>query len=235
MIIPENIIYHNIRSILAYVKKDYEEHTDETKTILYSLFKEDDNGMEMQFNRFNYLEQAKSLFVSSPQATKSRNFLVTMGYNTQRNGLPTIHILLPNESKFEVGIGMGAGYMDDEVCEEENTVKEVFTNVQKATYSLMITSDNSSEVVLMYHALKSMMFATFTAFAHRGLRDLEFGGQDIQFNNELVPPEVFHRNLTLTFFYESSVASFVAEKLVENMLFCGTPLKNELDIEEEED
>ncbi len=218
MLIPENVIYFNLKSLLDLIKHDFETEELE-KTILYDLLKIDDNGMELKLHRFNYLEQAKSLFVDSQKGTSSRGFKVTMGYNTQRQGLPTVHILLPNESKYEVGIGNGEGYQDQIIDEDNDTVKTRFTNVQRATYNLMITSDNSSEVVLAYHVLKNLMFAAFPAFELRGLRNVEFGGQDVQFNNELMPDTIYHRNLTMTFFYESHVSSLMVEKLVTNLCF----------------
>lgn len=220
MLVPENIIYFNIKSLLDYIKEDFESNTLE-KTILYDFFKTDDNGMEMKLHRFDYLQQAKNLFVDSAKVGSSRSLNVTMGYNPQRQGLPTIHILLPNESKFDIGIGMGEGYQDPIIDTDEGTVKAVYTNVQKATYNLMITSDNSSEVVLLYHALKNLMFAAFPAFALRGLRNLEFGGQDVSLNNELMPDTVYHRNLTMTFFYESNVSALSTEKLVSKLIFQG--------------
>lgn len=221
MLIPENIIYHNLVNTIALLKEDWETNGDKTKTILYDLFYKDDNGIVMSYNRFDYLKQAEHIFVSSQQVTSSRKLMVTMGYNVQRAALPTVHILLPNENKHDVGIGMGQGYQDDVIVDDK--IKTTYTNVSKATYNLMITSDNSSEVVLIYHALKNIMFASFAAYELRGLRDIEFGGQDLQFTNDLVPPEVFHRNLTITFFYESHVRSLNSEDLVKKICFKGTP------------
>ncbi len=228
MLIPENIIYHNIRSLLKLLETDYDNNTDKTKTILYDLFNKDDNGLEMKFNRFVYLDQAVQIFVKAMKSDQSRGLQVTMGYNTQRKGLPTIHILLPNENKYEIGLGMGEGYQDAEVDLEAGTRRTKFTNVQKSTYNLMITSDNSSELVLIYHTLKNTMFATFAAFELRGLRDIEFGGQDITFENDLMPAEVFHRNLTMTFFYESTVSSLTIEKIIKTMVFNGDVIDDEI-------
>lgn len=225
MLIPENIIYYNIRSLLKLIQEDWEENkADTTKTILYDLFNKDDNGLEMKINRFDYLKQAEHIFIQSTKAESSRGLKVTMGYNLQRAGLPTIHILLPNESKYEVGLGMGEGYQDGVVDPDTGTYKTKFTNVQKATYNLMITSDNSSELVLMYHGLKNLMFATFAAFELRGLRDIEFGGQDVQLDSELMPDTVFHRNLTVSFFYESSVSGLTTEKIIKKLVFCNNVL-----------
>ena len=234
MLIPENIIYNNVKSLLALVKEDYEENDDKTKTILHAFLDTDDNDESLDLHRFNYLKQGVGLFVDAARGTSSRSIHVTMGYNTQRQGLPTIHILLPNESKYEIGIGMGEGYQDSIDDLEEGTRRAVYTNVQKATYNLMLTSDNSSEVVLMYHTLKNLLFSAFPAFALRGIRDLEFGGQDVQFNNELMPDTVFHRNLTMTFFYESHVPALILEKIVGSICFAKGQINDEFEVPLEE-
>jgi hypothetical protein len=59
------------------------------------------------------------------------------------------------------------------------------------------------------------------------LRDVKFGGQDLQFSNEFMPPEVFHRGISLAFFYESSVNALVREKLVVSIAVDNTPVEDE--------
>lgn len=231
MLIPEIILYHNIKSILDFVKKDYNDNVDKTKTLIYRLCKVDDYGLELKFYNFDYYEQAVKLLVTNQDVTNSRKIEISVGYNLNRKGLPSIHILLPSETSGEVGLGMGEGYASRYVLSPEEvdgdsttgTTRTYYTNVSKSTYSILITSDNSSEVVLLYHLLKNLLFACFPAFELRGIRDPKFGGQDLQFSNELVPPEIFHRNLSLDFFYESIVSSFDVNQLISGVVFVGTP------------
>jgi len=231
MLIPEIILYHNIKSILDFVKNDYNGNTDKTKTILYKLCRVDDYGLELKFYNFDYYEQAVKLLVTNQGVTNSRKIEISVGYNLNRKGLPSIHILLPSETSGEIGLGMGEGYASQDVVPTKEvggetipgTTRTYYTNVSKSTYSILITSDNSSEVVLLYHLLKNLLFACFPAFELRGIRDPKFGGQDLQFSNELVPPEIFHRNLSIDFFYESVVPSFDVNQLISNVVFVGTP------------
>lgn len=232
MLIPEIILYHNIKSILDFVKKDYIDNTDKTRTLLYKLCKVDDYGLELKFHNFDYYEQAVKLLVTNQDVTNSRKIEISFGYNLNRKGLPSIHILLPSETSGEIGLGMGEGYANQEVTPPKEVeggvtipgvVRTYYTNASKSTYSILITSDNSSEAVLLYHLLKNLLFACFPAFELRGIRDPKFGGQDLQFSNELVPPEIFHRNLSLDFFYESSVPSFDVNQLINSIVFVGTP------------
>lgn len=221
MIIPELILQYTIKSIVDLINEDWDSTEKKEDTILYDLFYKDDNGFPMVMNKFNYLDQAKSIFLRS--SGDPRKLQVTVGYNIERNGLPTIHILLPQENESDKGIGMGAGYQPDFIDEEEGIFSETFTNVFKSTYNLMITSDNSSEAILIYHALKNVLFSIFEHFELMGLRDPKFGGQDLQFNNDLVPPTVFHRNLLISFFYETTVKSILRQKLIKSLSIVGTP------------
>lgn len=231
MIIPEIILQYTIKSVLDLINDDWDGAVKKEDTILYSMFYKDDNGFPLVMNKFNYLDQAKAIFLRS--VGDPRKLQVSVGYNLERSGLPTIHILLPNEVEDQKGIGMGAGYQDDFEDQEQGVWAESFTNVFKSTYNLMITSDNSSEAVLIYHTLKNVLFSVFEHLELMGLRDPKFGGQDLQFNNDLVPPTTFHRNLLLTFFYESTVKSIFNQKFIKNMQFVGTPfpvINNQYDI-----
>lgn len=235
MIIPEVIIYHNVNSLFALIKKDYEDATDKEKTIISRLFSKDDNGIDLIYNRFNYKEQAIKLFVTNQQPNISRRLEITVGYNTQRAGLPTIHITLPDEQFDQVGIGMGEGYQDSTIDEDDGTVISNYTGVFKTNYNLIITSDNSSEALLIYHTLKNLMVAAFPAFELRGLRDIKVGGQDLNFQNDMIPSEIFHRNLSLSFFYESTVDSLQINNLAYKIVADGYPISLEEETESEEE
>jgi len=235
MLIPELVLQSTVKSLIDLLQSDWLANSDKTKTILYDLFNKDDNGTLMVLNKFNYFDQARDIFIKNNG--ESRRLQVVLGYNLERMGLPTVHILLPNESEGDVGIGMGQGYLDPEFDTDSGTYKRNFTNVFNSTYNLMITSDNSSEVVLIYHALKNLFTAVFEHFELMGLRNIKFGGADLQFNNELVPPTVFHRNLSVSFFYESSVNELLTNKIINNFIFTGTIISSEniLDSEEASD
>ena len=228
MIVPEIILYHSLCSLIAYIKKDYESDLSVTKTdnILYKLLAYDDNGISLKMYNFDYYQQAVSLFVSNQQVNVARKLEVSVGYNTKRMSLPTIHIMLPSEQDSDNGIGEGEGYVRDEIIEDKdgNVIKKVssYTCVFDSSYSLLLTSDNNNEVVLMYHVLKNLLFGCFKALEFRGLRNVKFGGQDLQMNTEFVPPEIYHRSLNLKFFYESVVKDFIPDDVASGLTFNGT-------------
>lgn len=210
MLIPEIILYNTVVSLIKTVEADYEAQTDKTRTFLNTMFTTDDNNNNMSFGDFNFLEQAKNLLLKKENS--ARRVAVSVGYNTERVGLPTIHITLPGENNYEKGIGYGQGYQDDEIDEYYQEYRKSYTDAYTANFNLILTSDNSSEVVLLYNFLKNCFVAINDVFELNGLRDIKFSGQDLQMNQELVPVNVYHRNLLVNFFYESTMYSLNREK-----------------------
>jgi hypothetical protein len=213
MLIPEVILHYTVKTILDLIKSDFESQADEKNSVLHEFLFQDDNGMEITMNKFSYYEQGKNLFLKNED--ESRKLTVNVGYNTERKGLPTIHILLPSETSGEVGIGMGEGYKQYNIFGDEGEYKRNFTNVFDSNYNMLITSDNSSEVVLIYHVLKNFMFAIFEHFENMGLRQPKISGQDLQLNTDLLPQNVYNRNISVSFFYESTVSEVMRHKLVK--------------------
>lgn len=201
MIIPENIILTGIRSFIALATASYiaDVTIDKNDNILYDLFNTDDNGDVLALDNFNYYKQAVAI-ITKPN-TEVRQLDIFQGYNQQRQGLPTIHVLLPSESKGrEDSIGDSVGNPAVTFDTVTNLVTLTKEKSFAPTYNLMITSSNSAEVLLIYYFLRSMFIAFDQHFELSGLRDVRFSGADITFQPDL-PPGIFHRNLSISFDY----------------------------------
>lgn len=222
MLIPEIKIYDTLRAAITYIADDYKSQSNKSKTILDSLFNKDDFGNKLKIEGYDYLTQAVTVF--NQDTGNIRRLQVFMGYNMDRAMFPTIHILMPSESKGNMdGIGEDEGYMDAEVDNEENTVYETYTRSYGVTYNLMITSDNSSEVVMIYHFLKAVITSLKDHFELSGLRNISTGGQDILMQQDLVPQNIFHRNLSMSFNYETSAGNIFGKKFAKYIGFTITP------------
>jgi len=201
VIIPENIITLGLRSFIATAIASYTADSTSPKVnnILYQLFNTDDNAQIMAIDSFNYYEQAVAILTKSN--TDARQLEIYQFYNQQRGGMPTIHVLLPSEGKGQQdSIGDSVG--NPSVAYNSTTGLVTITKEKSfhPTYSLMITSSNSSEVLLIYYFLRAMFIMFDEHFELRGLRNVTFSGADINFQADL-PPGIFHRNLSLTFDY----------------------------------
>lgn len=218
MLIPEIILYNTINQFIKLVYDDYNEQSDKTFTILSELFETDDNGNKLEFETYDWFNQAKGMFLRDVE--NQRELTINIGYNLEHLNIPTIHILMPNDSKGSIDT---LGKEDARTYDEQTSILTVSkTQSFKTVYHLMITSDNASEVILIYYFLRAIFLLFHENFEFLGLRNMQFTGQDINIDQESTPPHIFHRNLSLQFDYESSVSVKFVQAAVTRIfaIFC---------------
>lgn len=210
ILIPEVIIYKTLNSVLDIIRQDYSDNIDKKKTILYYLFGEDTEGSPLSFNNFEFFTQAVEIIVGSNE--KKRMIQTALGYNMSRLQIPTIHIMLPSESPINSPIGMNLGYQEEIVDNSKNETIEVYTMDSQVTYNLLITSDNYHEVLVIYQFLKGIFTSIKNQLEMKDLQNVTFGGSDLNFSEELVPPNIFHRNFNLQFTYDYVSVDIIKQK-----------------------
>lgn len=206
MLIPEIILYNTLKAFKQVVANDYNNATDKSQTILNDLFGVDNNNIPLQYENFNYLEQAIAVLARTDEHV--RKFQVSIGYNLQRAFLPTVHILLPQESPGRYdSIGFGEGEIAPQFNLTSLPQSEIDTRIKSstATFDLMITSDNTSEVLLLYYFIKAMLLYVGDTFELLGLHNFKTTGMDIQLDDRTAPTNIFHRTLRTEFDYQSEV------------------------------
>lgn len=207
ILIPEIKVNEILRTILKIVQIDFQESLDEKESILYKIF--GDNRIE----KFTFFDQAKDIFLrdnSHPRKIETR-----LLFDAQRASLPTIHTTMPSESPGPDGIGVDEGYEKQIVNNKTKYVQKTYTRSFETKYHLMITSDNSLEVILIYHFLKNMLISVFDHIEFSGIRNLKISGMDLQINSDMVPTHIFVRGVEISFFYESDSPNFQKEFLLE--------------------
>jgi hypothetical protein len=207
IIIPEITLFKILETIIKFIEIDFNNTTDENKTMLFKIF--GDN----QVGKFNFYEQAKDIFLRDN--AHPRQIAVRMMFDAQRANLPTIHISLPSESPGADGIGVDEGYQENDVDTENRTVNKTYTRMFDTQYNCIISSDNSTEVLLIYHLLKSMLIGIFDTMEFSGLRNPKLSGQDLQINSDIVPPHIFTRGVGISCSYEQTVSNVQQEKFIE--------------------
>lgn len=224
VIMPEIIIQKAITSMIALLKTDYAEQTDKSETLIAYFFKKDGSNNDVNFQTVNYYDQAVELFTS-------RKIQVNMGYNMEIADIANIHILLPSESSRFLGIGADENYVEDMVVERtvdvdgEQVPREfaspIFTKTFDSNYQMLITSTNIFEVLIIYNALKMGFLSLYENIEFQGLRNIKMGGGDVNIQKDLVPPNIFHRSFTLSFFYEMNTPRHFRERLIRNFTSTG--------------
>jgi hypothetical protein len=215
--IPEIVIYNQAKAVQVLMRRDFASKTDESKTFLYRMFSNDYYTNNPLFiEDFDFYKEAKSLIIDSKDTAK--NFEICMGYNMNRSNAPTAHIMMPNETSKGAPIGSNEGYRS-EFEDGNNIIRSEFTQGTSVVYNLLFTSDNASQVIILYHLYKNAFFGLTADFAFKGFMNLSIGGSDLQFDDSFIPPNIFHRNLTLSFDYDSVSFDLTGRETGSNFIF----------------
>lgn len=213
---PEIVIYNTLTAIVQLLRDDLHDQIDEKQTILYRILGVDEDGRDIQMNLYNYYRQAKKMILH-PQ-----NLTVNFGYNQEVAKIISLHILMPSESA-TAAIGEDEGYMTEDVLGEDGkkrATQQSFTQMYDSTYQIMITSNNGSEVNVVYNILKSMLLMLVPHLELMGLRVPTLSGNDIVMREEYTPVPIFHKVLNLSFKYEHTVPQLFQQEVARRFFFC---------------
>lgn len=213
--IPEVEIKKIIDSILLLIEQDYNANSsNEQKSILYKLF--GTNKVE----RYEFFNEAKNIFLrnnSHPRKIESR-----LMFDAQRASLPTIHISMPSEQNGENGIGVDEGYVSPTLDLTTNKYEIIYTRAYQTTYNCIITSDNSLEVLTIYHLVKAMLISIIDSIELNGIRNIQLSGQDLQIQTDMIPGHIFSRGIGINCFYEQEIPKYQKENIVNNFRLLWT-------------
>lgn len=213
ILLPEFVIHKTLVAIVEMLRSDLAEHAaDDTKSLLYKILGLDEQGQPLQLNLYNVFKQAKKII-----QTKN-NLSVNFGYNQEVAQIISLHILLPSEQG-KMAIGADEGYLVDNITDAQGKrthVQNYYTQMFDTTYQIMITSNNSAEVNVVYNILKSMLLMLVPQFELMGLRLPTLSGNDVVMQDDLVPVPLFHKVINLSFTYEHNVPQMVQQLVAKN-------------------
>ena len=215
ILLPEFVIHKTLVAIVEMLRADLAEHAaDDTQSLLYKILGTDEQGKPLQLNLYNVFKQAKKIIQTE------NNLSVNFGYNQEVAQIISLHILLPSEQG-KMAIGADEGYLSDDIVEdgEKTRVQNYYTQMYDATYQIMITSNNSAEVNVVYNILKSMLLMLVPQLELMGLRLTTLSGNDVVMQDDLVPVPLFHKVINISFTYEHNVPKMLAEKVARNFYY----------------
>lgn len=216
LIVPETIILQTIESILAFIERDFNANSlDETKSVLYRIL-----NQNIGLQRYKFYEQSKKVFVSA--IDNPRRIKANLGFNMQRNGIPTIHVIFPDDRSGVNGINIDEGYQDPVYDPISNLYRVVYSRRFDSNLKIVFTSDNTNEVILAYHLIRAMLIPTINHLSLAGLEQISFSGGDIAINDQLAPLNIYMRELVLNFSYDVNVQNFYDEVYINSLNFVGT-------------
>ena len=212
ILLPEFVIQRTLVTIVKMLRDDLEENKgDETQSLLYKILGLDEQGQALKLNLYDDFKQAKKVVQTK------QNLSVNFGYNQEVANIISMHILLPSEQG-SMTIGADEGYLEDDVFDDDGNkigVQQYYTQTYESTYQIMITSNNSAEVNVVYNILKSMLLMLVPHLELMGLRLPTLSGNDIVMQDDLVPVPIFHKVLNLSFKYEHNVPKLTQERIAK--------------------
>lgn len=227
LLLPEYILHSTIEKLLKYVRTDYKtclSNGDHEKSILYLLLG------DLKIERYKLFEQAIQVFVQA-DSTHPREIKVDLAFNMDMDGAPTIHITCPGDSPGTNSLGIGEGDYDPifdasivEPGEVDSSYYQTYNRRYKAIYDLVITTDNSNEIVLIYHVLRALLTGVTTHLHENKLLNLQISGNDLTPYSEIIPKNFFVKSLRLSFEYESGTVNLFKVFSPNEINFEGTPI-----------
>jgi len=197
--IPEIKIYEIVKAMVDHLKEDHDKAQDKNKSMLGYMLGDND------LLKKDYFDEAVSIF--SRKNGNPRQLRTRLYYDMSKATVPTIHITIPQEMQDQSPLGTVSG---EEIpvtlpVNSSNEGKIAYRSVTqrrfRARTHIIITSDNESEVTLIYHVMRAMIMSTLDHFSLVGLENVVIGGQEVRVNERVAPDHIFHRGIEIGYSY----------------------------------
>ena len=227
MLIPDGIIEDGFQKAIEFIRNDYNDVVDKTKSLLVRIT---DN---QTIGSFNYTEQMVESLITTEKS--ARHIRVQQGYNPNDRKYPGIYVNLAeeNDDKSSLGQGIGDhglgdgqddGYFDD-VGTPNATLADIFAGRYTANYYLTMLSDNRNEMIGLYHFFKALGFSIRDHFEQSGLQNIKYTGQSPVFDDR-IPSGVYIRVLKMNFNYETYTHDFYKRVVPSTINLTGTIIES---------
>lgn len=196
LILPEIILLDAYKKALKYIRNNYNDNlADVTKSFLGIIL-----GNSNAIQRYNLLDQSKKVFITTEN--DPRNLDVNLFFNASRASVPTIHITNPSDTLITNALSISEGYQDPIFDDVEQTFQTVFNRKFRAKYNIVLTSDNTNEILLMYNVIRSITISMMEHLELSGLQNIKISGADINLKSDIIPINVFIKAIGLEFEYD---------------------------------
>jgi hypothetical protein len=213
--IPEITICSTLNNLLEGFRKNYRDSVtagQESRSMIYLLF----NGLTL--GKYSYYENLKKILITTEQ--DPRHLEVKLAFDSGAVKYPQVYISLPSETDRNNSMGIGQGDQDELTFENQSGLDEYrmqFSRRWATTYNLVVLSDNSSEVIILYHLFKAFMILATTHFVQSGIENLRIGGNDLSIRDGRIPDKLFLKSITMNFEYEQKIPEYLSAEIVQKL------------------
>jgi hypothetical protein len=209
----EPILHQIIENALKHVKNDYQSQVDPENSLISRVFK------GLSHYKKDYVKEAVDLFTREeghPRKIESRLF-----FDAERSNIPTIHITMPSDQPGENSIGVGESGFADSFIETSTTLTPMYERRFDTQFQIICTSDNHSEVLIMYHLLRVVLISIFDTISLSGLENAKISGQELRIKSDLVPEHIFMRGIGIACSYEIQVPRWWDAQKIVDIFLCS--------------
>ena len=207
--------------LIEFVRTDYENATDKTKTFLYRTLSDNvDEGWDFYTNGVEIFSRA---------ASDSRRLETRLMFDRSRANIPTIHVREPAKNK---GSYDGIGFLDDDIYINEQTDIDIPPTISSTTrktfqsqFDIMITSGNSLECVLIQEVLESLMLASFDSLTIPFFELVDFTSKELMMMDDVERNMLFAKSITLNIQYQKDqIPKLYTEENIKKIQFNNPTL-----------
>lgn len=212
--------------LIEFVKTDYEDKTDKTKSFLYRVLSDNTS------DGWDFYQNGIEIFVRGED--DKRKLETRLMFDRSRAGLPTIHVREPAKNK---GSFDGIGFFDDEIVVNESTglddqnqpLPSTISSTARKTFSsqfdIMITSGNSLECVLIQEVLESAMLASLDTLTIPFFELVDFTSKELMMSDETERNQLFIKSITVQIGYQKDgIPKLYTEENIKKIQFNNPTL-----------
>ena len=212
--------------LIEFVKTDYEDKTDKTKSFLYRVLSDNTS------DGWDFYQNGIEIFVRGDD--DKRKLETRLMFDRSRAGLPTIHVREPAKNK---GSFDGIGFFDDEIVVNESTgldnqnqpLPSTISSTARKTFSsqfdIMITSGNSLECVLIQEVLESAILASLDTLTIPFFELVDFTSKELMMSDETERNQLFIKSITLNIQYQKDgIPKLYTEENIKKIQFNNPTL-----------
>lgn len=188
LFLPEIRLKKICDALFKYLIEDLKSHiadNKENESYLYLLFHENEKDTNISVN----YNQAKELFLRKDD--NPRKLFISPVFDRRRAQMPTIHIVIPQDSESLNQIGDIEGEIYEEILNEK--LERGF----QTQFSLITTSDNITEALILNYTLRALLIGSTPHLSLVGFVNPSFSVQDLTLRPDLMPSNAYVKGLLM--------------------------------------
>jgi len=186
---------------------DYLVSDREEDTFLYRLLNGNVDG------DYNFYEQSKNIFLRDDLS--SRKISTSLMFNKNKNEAPHIHIREAIRSKGNSnGIGGVIGGYHEML---DDSISDVYRDVKKGGYEVLVTSSNALETVLIGEVIYSLLIGAWETLADQFIT-FDMSVKELVFQYDSATP-LYAKSISLDVQQENFIPSIMTEEFLNKISF----------------